>query len=84
MDWISEGKGEGKCSLYMCMYCINPYISRSPILEPKNKFFVFLGENFLEKLILHIRTFFQARYRYTKKITASLDLKFIISRTRVF
>ena len=65
--------------VYKSIACISP----PPILEPKNKF-LFLGENFLEKLILHIRTFFQARYRYTKKITASLDLKFIISRTRVF
>ena len=68
---------------YLPVYKSIPCISPPPILEPKNKS-LFLGENFLEKLILHIRTFFQARYRYTKKITASLDLKFIISRTRVF
>ena len=27
LDWISEGKGEGKCSLYMYMYHIYPCIS---------------------------------------------------------
>ena len=43
----------------------------------------YLGENFLEKLILYLRTFFQARYSYMKKITASLDVKFILVRTRV-
>ena len=51
-------------------------------MEPKNKFFLFLGENFLEKLILYLRTFFQARYSYTKKITASLDVKFILVHAR--
>ena len=64
-------------------YRVYPCISRLPILEPKNKFFLFLGENFLEKLILHLRTFFQACYSYTKEITASLDVKFIIVHTRV-
>ena len=47
-------------------------------------FVLFLVENFLDKLILYLRTFFQACYSYTKKITASLDVKFIIVRTRVF
>ena len=60
-----------------------PVYKSTPILEPKNKFFLFLGENFLEKLILYLGTFFQARYSSTKKITASLDVKFIIARTRV-
>ena len=46
-------------------------------------FFLFLGENFLEKLILYLRTFFQARYSYMKKITASLDVKFIILHSHV-
>ena len=64
---------------YLPVYKSIPCISRRPISEPKNKFFLFLGENFLEKLILYLRTFFQARYRYTKKITASLDVKFIIA-----
>ena len=68
---------------YFPVHKLIPCISRPPILEPKNKFFLFLGENFLEKLILDLRTFFQARYSYTKKITASLDVKFIIARTRV-
>ena len=70
---------------YLPVYKSIPCISRPPILEPKNKFFSFLGENFLKKVILYLRTFFQARYSYTKKITASLDVKFkfIIARTRV-
>ena len=68
---------------YLPVYKSIPYISQPPILEPKNKFFLFLGENFLKKVILNLRTFFQARYSYTKKITASLDVKFIIVRTRV-
>ena len=45
------------------------------------RFFLFLGKNFLEKLILHLRIFFQVRYSYTKKITTSLDIKFIIACT---
>ena len=65
-------------------YRIYPCISQSPILEPKTKFFLFLGENFGEKLILYLRIFFQACYSYMKKITASLDVKFIIARTRAF
>ena len=60
-----------------------PCISRPPILEPKNKFSLFLGENFLEKLILYLKNFFQARYSYTKKTTTSLDVKFIIARMQV-
>ena len=55
----------------------------TPHFGAKNKFFLFLGENFLEKLILYRRTFFQAHYSYTKKITASLDVKFIITRIQV-
>ena len=57
---------------------VDPVYKSTPILEPKNKFFLFLGENFLEKLISYLGTLFQARYSYTKKITPSLDVKFII------
>ena len=68
---------------YIPVYKSIPCISQPPILEPKNRFFLFVGENFLEKLILYLRTLFQARYSYMKKITASLDVKFIITRMRV-
>ena len=67
---------------YLSVYKSIPCISRSPILEPKNKSFLFLGENFLEKLILYIRTFIQTCLSYTQKITASFDVKFIIARMR--
>ena len=69
---------------YLPVYKLIPCISLPPILEPKNKFFLFLGENFLEKLILYLRIFFQARYSYTKNITGSLDVKFIIACTHAF
>ena len=39
-----------------------PCINQSPILEPKKKFFLFLGTNFLEKLIFYLRIFFQLHY----------------------
>ena len=38
-------------------YRIYPGISQSPILEPKNKFFLFLGENFREKKKFYILEF---------------------------
>ena len=66
--------------LYKSILCI----SRPPILEPKNKFFLFLCKNFLEKLIFHQRISFLACYGYTKKITASLDVKFTIAHTWAF
>ena len=70
---------------WLCLFEIShstniPYLpvyKSTPHFGVKNKFFFFLGENFLEKLILYLRTFFRARYSYTKKITASLDVKFI-------
>ena len=52
---------------YLPVYKSIPCISRPSILEPKNKFLLFLGENYGEKLILYLRTFFQACYSYTKK-----------------
>ena len=38
-------------------------------MEPKNKFFLFLGKNFLEKLIFYLRIFFQVHYGYTKNLS---------------
>ena len=66
------------------IYRIYPWINWPPILKPKNKFFLFLGKNFLEKLILYFLEFSFRYYGYMKKITASLDVKFIIACTRVF
>ena len=49
----------------------------SPILEPKNKFFLFLGTNYLEKLIFYLRIFFQVCYGYKKNLSWTLfDLSF--------
>ena len=67
--------------LYLPMYKSIPCIGRAPILEPKNKFFLSLGKNFLEKLIFYLRIFFEVCNGYMKKITASLDIKFIIAHT---
>ena len=39
---------------YLPVYKLIPCISRPPILEPKNKFFLFLCKNFLEKLIFYL------------------------------
>ena len=66
------------------MYKSNLCISWPPILEPKNKFFLFLGKNFLEKLILYFLEFSFRYDGYMKKITASLDVKFIIACTQAF
>ena len=60
-----------------------PCISRPPIFGAEKYVFLISGWEFSWKLILFLRTFFQAHYSYTKKITASLDVKFIIARTRV-
>ena len=38
----------------------------------------------LKPPVLYLRIFFQTRYSYMKKITASLDVKFIIACTRAF
>ena len=38
------------------------------VLEPKDKFFLYLGENFFfEKLIFYLRIFSQVHYGYTKR-----------------
>ena len=65
-------------------YRIYPCISRPPTLEPKNKFFLFLWKNFLEKLLFYRRISFQIRYGFMKKTTASLDVKFTILLTWAF
>ena len=44
-------------------------ISQPPILEPQNKFFLFLGKNFLAKFIFYLRVFFQVCYGYTKNLS---------------
>ena len=59
-------------SRLVLVYCIYPCISRQLILEPKNKFFLFLGKNFLEKVIFYLRIFFQGSYCYMKKICPEL------------
>ena len=41
-------------------------------LEPKNKFFLFLGKNFCEKLIFYLRIFFQVRYGCHEKFVLNL------------
>ena len=68
------------CDWYMLFTTIYlpclPVYKSTPHFGTKSKFFLFLVENFLEKIILYLRTFFQACYSYTKKITASLDIKF--------
>ena len=66
---------------YLPVYKSIPCISRPPILEPKNKFFLFLCKNFLEKRLFYLRSSFQIRYGFMKKPTASLDVKLTISLT---
>ena len=66
---------------YLPVYKSIPCISRPPILEPKNKFFLFLCKNFLEKLLFYLRISFQIHYGFMKKTTASLDVQLTISLT---
>ena len=66
---------------YLPVYKSIPCISRPPILELKNKFFLFLCRNFLEKLLLYLRISLQICYGFMKKTTASLDVNFTISLT---
>ena len=68
---------EGYC-LYSVLYL--PVYKSIPFLKPKNKF-LFLCKNFLEKFIIYLRISFQVRYGYMKKVTATLDIKFITSLT---
>ena len=53
--------------LYLPVYKSIPCISRPPILEPKNKFFLFLCQNFLEKLLFYLRISSQIRYDFMNK-----------------
>jgi len=69
------------CVPYLPVYKSIPCISRPLILKPKNKFFLFMWKNFLEKLLFYRRISFQIRYSFMKKTTASLDVKFTISLT---
>ena len=46
---------------------VEPVYKSTPILEPKNRFFLFLGKNFLEKLILYFLEFSFRYYGYMKK-----------------
>ena len=56
-------------SMYLPMYKSIPWLYKlTPILDPKNKFFLFLEKNFLEKLIFYLRIFFQVHYGYTKNL----------------
>ena len=43
---------------YLPVYKSFPYISWPLILEPKDKFFFFLGKNLFEKLIFYLRILF--------------------------
>ena len=56
---------------YLPVYKSIPCISRPPILALKNKFFLFLGEFFLVKLIFYLRIFFLVHYGYTKNLSSS-------------
>ena len=56
---------------YLPMYKSIPCISWPPILKAKNRFFLFLGENFLEKLIFYLRIFFEVTM-VTQKICPEL------------
>ena len=47
-------------------YRIYPCISRLPTFEPKNRLFLFLGKNFLEKT--YLLSFFQVHPGYTKNL----------------
>ena len=44
---------------YLPMCKLIPCISQPFPLKPKNKFFLFLGKNFLDKLFCYLRIFFQ-------------------------
>ena len=54
-------------------YHIYPCISRTPILKPKNKFFLFLGKNFIEKFILAFS------FRHAMVTRKNLSWTFLIS-----
>ena len=69
----------GKKLPYLPVYKSIPCIPVSwlPIFEPKNKLFLFLGKNFLEKLIFYLQFFFQKPHGYTKNLSWTFfDLSF--------
>ena len=41
----------------------------TPHFEAKNKFFLFLDKNFLQKRIFYLRIFFQVHYVHTKNLS---------------
>jgi len=54
----------------MYIYTVFTRVKVDPVYKPtpqKNKFFLFQGKNFLEKLIFYLRIFFQVHYGYMKK-----------------
>ena len=56
---------------------VDPVYKSTPILEPKNKFFLFLGKDGFEKLIFYLRIFFQVYYDYMRNLSWTfLDLSF--------
>jgi len=59
---------------YLTMYKSIPCISRPPLLKPKNKFFC-------GRIFFYLRISIQVCYGYMKKVTTSLDVKFIILLT---
>ena len=60
-----------KVSLH-CENCIYPCITRPPFGRQKNKSFLFLSRNFLEKPIFYLRIFFRYTMVTQKKICPEL------------
>ena len=60
--------------MYLPVYKSNPRMSQPHIFKPKNEFFLFLGNNFLEKLTFYLKIFSQVPYGYTKKNCPELFL----------
>ena len=57
-------------------YSTYPYLpmyESIPHFRTKNEFFSFLGKNFLENLIFHLRIFFQECYGYTMNLSSVSD-----------
>ena len=74
------------CNIFYKLCACIPYLpvyNSTPHFGAKNKFFLFLCNNFLEKLIFYLRISFQTYYGFMKKITATL-IKFTISVTWAF
>ena len=57
---------------------VDPVYKSTPILGPKNKFFLFLGKDAFEKLIFYLRIFFQVHYDYMRNLSWTFfDLSFL-------